>query len=154
LRALEKSKSFSLRKPLCFQQAHRVALLEPAEQISWYVPGARFEARHMSFEREIAPARTFAQKADIEAMQAMGLLKGIHEGCGVLMEQNRAVNTNLRFNNECARHKLLDAMGDFALLGAPLLARIYIVNGSHSFHRLVLSQVVRSIDAHSSNRDC
>lgn len=77
-----------------------------------------------SFREEIAPARTFGFVKDIKAMAAMGLASGGRLDNCILVDDEKIVNTTLRFPNEFARHKILDIMGDFFLLGRPIRGRI------------------------------
>lgn len=137
---------WALNKSVNFQDGDSLAFLEPAKKTTWRVSlmseMAYWAGGIQNFITEIAPARTFVQMAALNPMREKGLLKGAHEGCGVLLEGENPVNTSWRLPAERARHKLLDAIGDFALLGAPLLADIHIVNGSHSFHRKLLETLL------------
>jgi UDP-3-O-acyl N-acetylglucosamine deacetylase len=73
-----------------------------------------------SFRDEIAPARTFGFVKDMKAMAAMGLASGGRLDNCILIDDEKIVNTTLRFPDEFARHKILDIMGDFYLLGRPI----------------------------------
>lgn len=87
-----------------------------------------------SFERELAPARTFALWADIERLRDNGLgLGGNSENC-IVFGDSGPMNTTLRFANEPVRHKALDALGDLALLGAPIWGHIEVERGGHLLH--------------------
>ena len=79
-----------------------------------------------SFCQEIAPARTFGFLKDIAQLEAMGLGGGGRMDNFILVDdtEKRILNTELRFPNEFTRHKILDILGDFALLGRPLRAHI------------------------------
>jgi UDP-3-O-[3-hydroxymyristoyl] N-acetylglucosamine deacetylase len=79
-----------------------------------------------AFCQEIAPARTFGFLRDIAQLEAMGLGGGGRMDNFILVDdqEKRILNTDLRFPNEFTRHKILDILGDFALLGRPLRARI------------------------------
>ncbi|MCC7491030.1 MAG: UDP-3-O-acyl-N-acetylglucosamine deacetylase [Fimbriimonadaceae bacterium] len=78
----------------------------------------------------VAPARTFATVAEIEQLQRLGLLRGGDESMLLLVRDE--VEPVLRLPHEYARHKVLDLIGDFALLGRPLLARITACRTGHS----------------------
>jgi UDP-3-O-[3-hydroxymyristoyl] N-acetylglucosamine deacetylase len=87
------------------------------------------------FTEAVARARTFAFKPWLEALQARGLIRGGSLDCAVVFDAGRPVNPEgLRFVNEPARHKVLDLLGDLALLGAPLLARAEVSFGGHDLH--------------------
>ncbi|MEE8303242.1 MAG: UDP-3-O-acyl-N-acetylglucosamine deacetylase [Candidatus Tectomicrobia bacterium] len=78
-----------------------------------------------SYRREIASARTFSFVSDVEKMHAVGLLAGGRLNNAILLDGEKIVNsTQLRFPEECARHKVLDLMGDMYLLGKPLRGHI------------------------------
>jgi UDP-3-O-[3-hydroxymyristoyl] N-acetylglucosamine deacetylase len=84
-----------------------------------------------SFRREIAPARTFGFVKDMKAMAAMGLASGGRLDNCILIDDEKIVNTALRFPDEFARHKILDIMGDFYLLGRPIQGRIVACMTGH-----------------------
>jgi UDP-3-O-[3-hydroxymyristoyl] N-acetylglucosamine deacetylase len=86
-----------------------------------------------SYAEEIAPARTFGFLRDVERMRSAGLARGGNVDNAVLFGDD-AVLTPLRFDDECVRHKILDAIGDLALLGHPLLAHVEVVRGGHALH--------------------
>ena len=74
-----------------------------------------------SYRHEIAPARTFSFVSDIEKMHNLDLLAGGRLNNAILLDGEKIVNnTQLRFPEECARHKVLDLMGDLYLLGKPI----------------------------------
>jgi UDP-3-O-acyl N-acetylglucosamine deacetylase len=79
-----------------------------------------------AFCQEIAPARTFGFLKDIAQLEAMGLGGGGRMDNFILVDdiEKKILNTDLRFPNEFTRHKILDILGDFALLGRPLRAHI------------------------------
>ena len=91
-----------------------------------------------TYVREIAPARTFVTQAEADQLLAGGL--GTHltyEDILVFGEEGPIQNT-LRFPDECVRHKLLDLIGDLALLGRPIVGRIYARKSGHALnHELV-----------------
>ena len=84
------------------------------------------------FRREIAPARTFGFVEEIRALESAGLGQGGQLGNFILIGEQGIVNTELRFPEELARHKILDILGDFYLLGAPLRAEIHARKTGHS----------------------
>ena len=97
-----------------------------------------------SFERELAPARTFCRQVDVEQMQRAGLgLGGSTDNC-IVFDEEGAVNTDLRFADEPVRHKALDAVGDFTLLGAPIWGHFEILRGGHQLHYELLKELVRN----------
>ena len=88
-----------------------------------------------AFEQEIAPARTFGFLQEVEYLQAHGLALGGSLDNAVVLDDSGVLNPGgFRFPEECVRHKILDAMGDLALLGMPLFGRLEVSRGSHDFH--------------------
>ncbi len=75
-----------------------------------------FEFSLQHFIKEIAPCRTFAMKAEVDYLIKSGLLKSSTLDCGIVVDEDKILNPDgLRFDNEMARHKILDFLGDFAL---------------------------------------
>jgi len=95
-----------------------------------------------SFRDEIAPARTFGFLRDMKALASMGLTRGGRLDNCILIDDERVVNTTLRFADEFARHKILDLMGDFYLLGRPLRGSVTARMTGHS-DNIKLLQLIR-----------
>lgn len=104
--------------------------------------GAVFDAGNGDYAAEIAPARTFGFLSEIEALRANGLGRGASRDNAVVLGEDR-YETPLRFANELARHKLLDLIGDLALVGRPLLAQIIAVRPSHALNTRLASLLSR-----------
>jgi len=85
-----------------------------------------------AFKAEIAPARTFGFVKDMKAMAAMGLASGGRLDNCILVDDEKIVNTTLRFPDEFARHKILDIMGDLYLLGRPVRGHVVAHKTGHS----------------------
>ncbi|HEY2387619.1 MAG TPA: UDP-3-O-acyl-N-acetylglucosamine deacetylase [Candidatus Binatia bacterium] len=94
------------------------------------------------FKREIAPARTFGFLREIETLEKMGLASGGRLHNCILIGENGVVNTPLRFPDELVRHKILDILGDFYLLGRPLRGFITAQMTGHS-DNVALLKVLR-----------
>ncbi|MDX2166145.1 MAG: UDP-3-O-acyl-N-acetylglucosamine deacetylase [Deltaproteobacteria bacterium] len=94
-----------------------------------------------SFKSEIAPARTFGFMRDMKALASMGLASGGRLDNFILIDDEKVVNTQLRFPEELARHKILDVLGDFSLLGRPLRGRIRACKTGHSDNIALLRKV-------------
>jgi UDP-3-O-[3-hydroxymyristoyl] N-acetylglucosamine deacetylase len=93
----------------------------------------------MDYLREIAPARTFVMRSDVEALKAAGLALGGSLDNAILVDETGVETTGgLRFPDEFVRHKILDLLGDLANLGRPLAAHVVAVRAGHVQHlRLV-----------------
>lgn len=86
-----------------------------------------------TFAREIAPARTFGFLKDIEYLRSMGLAKGGSLDNAVVLGEHGVLNSSgLRFSDEFVRHKVLDCVGDFSLLGFPIYGHIIAGRTGHS----------------------
>jgi UDP-3-O-acyl-N-acetylglucosamine deacetylase len=93
------------------------------------------------FKAEIAPARTFGFLRDIEKLQTMGLAGGGKLNNCILIGDDKILNTDLRYPNEFARHKILDILGDFYLLGRPIRGAISAVMTGHSDNIALLRKI-------------
>ena len=91
-----------------------------------------------AFKREIAPARTFGFVKEIEQLEQMGLAAGGRLNNCILVADEGVVNAPLRFADEFARHKVLDVLGDFYLLGRPIRGRIVARMTGHSDNAALL----------------
>ncbi len=83
------------------------------------------------FEREIAPARTYGFVDDFHKLADMGLAEGGRMNNFILIDNGKILNTELRFPEELARHKILDIIGDFYLLGRPIKGKITAQKTGH-----------------------
>ncbi|GIW43992.1 MAG: hypothetical protein KatS3mg077_1274 [Candidatus Binatia bacterium] len=95
-----------------------------------------------SFRDEIAPARTFGFVRDLAQLAAMGLASGGRLDNCILIDDEKVVNTTLRFPDELARHKILDILGDMYLLGRPLRGKITAFRTGHS-ENIALLRAIR-----------
>ncbi|WP_298783340.1 UDP-3-O-acyl-N-acetylglucosamine deacetylase [uncultured Campylobacter sp.] len=100
-----------------------------------------FEFSKKAYLKEISRARTFGFLKDVQALRSMGLALGGSLENAVVIDENKILNPEgLRFENEFVRHKILDAIGDLALVGAPILGDYTAFAGSHDLnHKLTLS---------------
>jgi len=95
--------------------------------------------RSETFQREIAAARTFGFLNEVQYLQDRGLALGGSLDNAVVLDERGVLNPEgLRFPEECVRHKILDAVGDLALLGLPLLGHLEVGKGSHELHHSFL----------------
>ena len=101
-----------------------------------------------SFRREIARARTFGFMKDVERLWAAGLALGASLDNTVAIGDDRIINREgLRFSDEFVRHKALDAVGDLALAGAPILGTFRSHRGGHRLNALVLKALFADAEA-------
>jgi UDP-3-O-[3-hydroxymyristoyl] N-acetylglucosamine deacetylase len=95
-----------------------------------------------SFSRELAPARTFGFMKDFAGMKAMGLIRGGALDNAIVLDDTSVMNGPLRFPDEFGRHKALDLIGDLALVGRPLLARIIAHKAGHALHTQLVTRLL------------
>ena len=91
------------------------------------------ELNEESFIKEIAPARTFGFLKDVEYMMAQGLAKGGSLNNAIILTDKGVINSSgLRFKDEFVRHKILDLIGDFSLIGFPIYGHVFANKSGHS----------------------
>jgi UDP-3-O-[3-hydroxymyristoyl] N-acetylglucosamine deacetylase len=113
----------------------------------------------VSFRREIARARTFGFMKDVAKLWNAGYALGASFDNTLVVSEDRVLNSDgLRYPDEFVRHKVLDAVGDLALAGLPLLAAYRTVRGGHKLNHAVLSALMadptawRAVEATDSTR--
>jgi UDP-3-O-[3-hydroxymyristoyl] N-acetylglucosamine deacetylase len=95
------------------------------------------------FRREICRARTFGCMNDVARLWSAGFALGASFENSVVFDETRLLNTEgLRYSDECARHKVLDVIGDLALAGLPLLGAYRSVRGGHKLNHAVLTALM------------
>jgi UDP-3-O-[3-hydroxymyristoyl] N-acetylglucosamine deacetylase len=93
------------------------------------------------FERDISSARTFGFLHEVEYLKRYGLAQGGSLDNAVVIDENDILNQDgLRYKYEFVRHKLLDCIGDFSLLGMPILANIVTSKSGHAFNHSFLEK--------------
>jgi UDP-3-O-[3-hydroxymyristoyl] N-acetylglucosamine deacetylase len=109
------------------------------------------EVTAKNFRREIARARTFGYLKDVERLRAAGLALGSSLENSVAIGDGAVVNREgLRYPDEFVRHKLLDAIGDLALAGAPIQGLYRSYKGGHKLNALALDALLSQPDAWST----
>jgi UDP-3-O-[3-hydroxymyristoyl] N-acetylglucosamine deacetylase len=137
-------------RPVSASQGEARASLSPAERLSYgcdiaFVNSVIGRQRYdftftpASFRAEIAPARTFGFLSELEGLHKMNLARGASlENTLALSEEGVINRDKLRFADEFVRHKILDAIGDMALAGAPLIARFEGERSGHATNNALL----------------
>jgi UDP-3-O-[3-hydroxymyristoyl] N-acetylglucosamine deacetylase/3-hydroxyacyl-[acyl-carrier-protein] dehydratase len=104
------------------------------------------EINEDTFLKEIAPARTFALQSEVEGLKEMGLIKGGSLENAIVVGDDGIVNkSDLRFPDEFVRHKILDLLGDLALLGMPLKGHVYASKSGHATNVKFVQRLRESI---------
>jgi UDP-3-O-[3-hydroxymyristoyl] N-acetylglucosamine deacetylase len=100
-----------------------------------------------SFRKEIAPARTFGFLHEVEYLKANGLALGGSLDNAVVIGEDGILNPGgVRFTDECVRHKILDAVGDFSLLGYRVLGHVKAYKAGHDINHQMVEKVLASTD--------
>ena len=148
-----------IERPIEVRQAEASAMLVPADErefdfeidfdsaaigrqrFSWAFSAA-------GFEREIGPARTFGFVHELEALNRAGLGRGATLENTLAIEGDRVINAPLmRFPDEFVRHKILDAIGDLALAGVPVIGRFIGRKSGHALN----NRLLRALFSDSAN---
>ena len=106
-----------------------------------------------SFSHELAPARTFGFVKDFQGLKAMGLIRGGSLENAIVLDDKKIMNGPLRFRDEFGRHKALDLIGDLALVGRPLKARVVAHKAGHALHTQIVTRLLadRSLWVETTN---
>lgn len=149
-----------IEQPVEIRDGDKLARLEPADAFSVEFTadfghplitnqGFRVTLSDRTFEREIARARTFCFRRDIEKMQSLGLAKGGSLENAIVVDEFSILNPEgLRFPDEFARHKVLDAIGDLALFGMPVVGALTAVKSGHAMNQALVKKVLSDAAAH------
>ncbi len=140
-----------LQRPLTLQQGQSFATALPSERLrigaAIEFPQAAIgrqlyglELSPEAFVAEIAPARTFGFRDQVEQLRAAGLIQGGGLDNALVCDGDDWLNPPLRYADEPVRHKLLDLLGDLALAGLPQ-AQVFAFRGSHGLHTALAAQL-------------
>ena len=139
-----------------FEQGDRKMSVEPSKNyeiecvIDFPHPFINRQSYHFvfnngSFGKEIASARTFGFTHEIEMLRKANLALGGSLDNAIVLTPNGMLNeTPLRFDDEFVRHKILDIIGDFALLGMPIQGKITAEKSGHSVHASLMSKLLKN----------
>jgi len=137
-------------KPVSVEDQGRSVSLRPADrftlrfEIDFDSPvvahqECEFDAATMTFKDELCRARTFGFRHEVDALQERGLIRGGSLDNAIVVDHDGVLNEGgLRFDDEFARHKALDAVGDLYLAGGPLLARYEGIRAGHELNSRLL----------------
>jgi UDP-3-O-[3-hydroxymyristoyl] N-acetylglucosamine deacetylase len=92
---------------------------------------------------EIASARTFGFLHEAEVMRQQGLIRGASEENAIVLTREGVVNPPLRYPDEFVRHKILDLIGDLALIGRRILGNVVADRAGHAMHTALVSRLLR-----------
>jgi UDP-3-O-[3-hydroxymyristoyl] N-acetylglucosamine deacetylase len=150
---------FVVKEPIVLDEGGKFIGLYPADtfQISYSIDfdhpmiGLQTYSMEMTddiFEADIAGARTFGFYHEYEYMKQYGFAKGATLDNVVVVDKDKVLNPGgLRYPDEFVRHKTLDCLGDFSLLGMPILGRLVAKKSGHAFHYNFLNTFFSRKDA-------
>jgi UDP-3-O-[3-hydroxymyristoyl] N-acetylglucosamine deacetylase len=147
---------FRVLKRVAFADGERRMSIEPADDyeidctIDFPHPFIERQSLHLilengTFGSEIASARTFGFTTEIEALRKANLARGGSLDNAIVLTPDGMLNeTALRFDDEFVRHKILDIIGDFALLGMPIKGKITAVKSGHAVHAALMGKLLKN----------
>lgn len=160
IRSLPRSRKFlAVRKPMSIIDGEKRLSLIPSRffritfDIAFDHPCISLQQRTVkvtrdSFCKDIAGARTFGFLREVEYMKANGLALGGSMENAVVIGEDRVLNPEgLRYSDEFVRHKILDAVGDFSLLGYPILGHIRAFKAGHDINHRMVEKILATPDA-------
>ena len=100
-----------------------------------------------TFQEEIAPARTFGFLKEVEQLRKKGLALGGSLDNAIVLGETGFLNNTLRFEDEFVRHKILDVIGDLALVGYPIIGHVVAHRGGHALHAGFARKILEESDA-------
>jgi UDP-3-O-[3-hydroxymyristoyl] N-acetylglucosamine deacetylase/3-hydroxyacyl-[acyl-carrier-protein] dehydratase len=98
------------------------------------------------FEKNLAPARTFLLEAEAKQFQAKGIGKHLGPKDLLVINSDGPIKNSYRFPNECARHKIVDLIGDIALIGRPVKGRIVAYKSGHTLNQQLAERLYKAAE--------
>jgi UDP-3-O-[3-hydroxymyristoyl] N-acetylglucosamine deacetylase len=150
-----------VRRPVIVSDGDKLARLTPARgarfSVSYTIDfqhplisdqSYRLDMSDRAFQREIARARTFGFKRDVERLHRAGLARGGSLENAVVVDDFNILNPEgLRYPDEFVRHKILDALGDLSLIGMPILGQLTAVKSGHALNHQLVRKVLAEREA-------
>jgi UDP-3-O-[3-hydroxymyristoyl] N-acetylglucosamine deacetylase len=150
-------KTLQVSRQIQYQQGDKRIALYPAEgfKVSYTItfdhPMLRHQQKTMDLDEQVfvdqvAPARTFGFLKEVEMLRQRGLALGGSLENAVVLGETGVLNP-LRFEDEFVRHKILDVVGDLALVGYPIQGHLVVHRGGHALHTAFAEEILRQRDA-------
>jgi UDP-3-O-[3-hydroxymyristoyl] N-acetylglucosamine deacetylase len=151
-------KYLKIARPIAISRGDKHIALYPSDHfkvtysISYDHPLLRHQTRTLriteeSFIEEIAPARTFTFLKDVEMLRQNGLALGGSLENAIVLGETGVLNNSLRFEDEFVRHKILDAVGDLALVGYPVIGHLVAHRAGHALHTEFAAKILEESQA-------
>ncbi len=155
----EEKRFLKIKKPKHFLNGDRRISIYPYDgfKITYTIefdhPLIRLQTRTLElkspedFENEVSPARTFGFLKDVEMLRKNGLALGGSLENAIVIDSDKILNGHLRFADEFVRHKILDVIGDLALLGYPILGHVVAYKAGHEIHTSLAKEIISDADS-------
>ncbi len=149
-----------MRREVVIRERIQVGIQDPDEKYLYIEPFDGFEVRMRvnypapileqeytfnaatdSFDKEIAPARSFNTFENIDMAQKLGMVGSGYLNSHIIIHDGKVINTSLRFPDEFVRHKILDLIGDLLLVGYPLQGRVVANMTSHGYNQALARKI-------------
>jgi UDP-3-O-[3-hydroxymyristoyl] N-acetylglucosamine deacetylase len=151
-------KYLKIVRPIAMSRGDKRIGLYPSDHfkvtysISYDHPLLRHQSRTLritedSFVEEVAPARTFTFLKDVEMLRQNGLALGGSLENAIVLGETGVLNNALRFEDEFVRHKILDAVGDLALVGYPVIGHLVAHRAGHALHTEFAAKILEETHA-------
>jgi UDP-3-O-[3-hydroxymyristoyl] N-acetylglucosamine deacetylase len=151
-------KYLKIIRPIALSRGDKRIALYPSDHfkvtysISFDHPLLRHQSRTLAMTEEscveeVAPARTFTFLKDVERLRQNGLALGGSLENAVVLGETGVLNNALRFEDEFVRHKILDAIGDLALVGYPVIGHLVAHRAGHALHTEFASRILEETQA-------
>jgi UDP-3-O-[3-hydroxymyristoyl] N-acetylglucosamine deacetylase len=159
VKALQVARKYlKIIRPIAISRGDKRIALYPSDHfkvtysVSYDHPLLRHQSRTLriteeSFLEHIAPARTFTFLKDVEMLRQNGLALGGSLENAIVLGETGVLNNPLRFEDEFVRHKILDAIGDLALVGYPVIGHLVAHRAGHALHTEFAAKILE--DAHA-----
>src|SRR5438067_6259641 len=149
-------KYLKIVRPIALSRGDKRIALYPSDHfkvtysISYDHPLLRDQSRTLrvtedSFVEELAPARTFTFLKDVEMLRQNGLALGGSLDNAIVLGETGVLNNALRFTDEFVRHKMLDAIGDLALVGYPVIGHLVAHRAGHALHTEFATKILEEV---------
>jgi len=148
-----KRRYLRIRRPVCVEDKGKRISILPCDSFrltcdtDYPAPVGRqsleLEVTPERFASDLAFARTFGWEADLDQMRNMGLIRGASLENAICFTSQGVLNPEgLRAPDECCRHKVLDLIGDLALIGHPLVGHVIAERAGHAMHTALVAQIM------------
>lgn len=152
-------KVLKITRPFSYEKDDKHIRVEPASnysityEIDFDHPLIRRQSKTLtidarSFDDQIAPARTFGFLRDVNYLKSIGLIKGGSLENAIVLDGDRILNGSLRLDDEFVSHKILDMIGDFAVVGTRIQGHFYAEKAGHEVHALFMRALLENEDCY------